>query len=154
MKRATWLLLSVFIILLDQFTKFEITQHLHGSEVIRLAPFLNFVTRYNAGAAFSFLGQESGWQIYFFSIVSALISVGILIWLFRLKPNDRVTAAALSLILGGAAGNLIDRVRFGFVTDFIDFHIHHWHYATFNVADSAVCIGVVMLVLRVIFRRE
>lgn len=143
-----WFLFSIFVILLDQASKYWITHSLQVEESMRLSPFFNFTLRYNQGGAFSFLREAGGWQIIFLSAVSILVIIALSIWLLRLHYPNTWTACALSLVIGGAAGNLIDRLRLGNVIDFFDFHIGDWHYATFNVADSAIVIGIIMLLLQ------
>jgi len=146
-----WFALSTLIVLLDQLTKYCASRYLSGSQVVHVFPFLNFILRFNEGAAFSFLSLQNGWQVYLLSGISIAVSIGLIIWICRLSQSAWVTALSLSLILGGAIGNLIDRLRFGFVVDFVDFHVKNWHFATFNVADSAVSVGVILLVLRVCY---
>ncbi|HLB56316.1 MAG TPA: signal peptidase II [Coxiellaceae bacterium] len=150
-KAIPWIFLSAFIIALDQFTKYLVLCHITRHTVIRIFPFLNFILSFNAGASFGFLGAQNGWQIYLLSGVSITVSVILIVWLCYLKRSEWMTALPVSLVLGGALGNLIDRIRFGFVTDFVDFHIGHWHFATFNVADSAVSVGATWLVLRLLY---
>ena len=147
----TWI--SALVVLLDQMTKYVVLHNITVDQVVRVFPFLNFTLRFNAGAAFSFLSAASGWQVYLLGGISVVISVGLVVWLSRLQRSNLLTAIPLCLILGGALGNLIDRIRFGYVIDFIDFHIRAWHYATFNVADMAVSIGAVLLVLELLFRK-
>ncbi|MCX7125956.1 MAG: signal peptidase II [Gammaproteobacteria bacterium] len=148
---SPWILLSVLIIALDQLTKYLVQQNIAAHQTIKIFPFLNFILRFNDGAAFSFLGAQNGWQIYLLSGISIAVSLVLIIWLTRLARSEWWIAVPVSLVLGGALGNLIDRVRYGFVTDFIDFHVKNWHYATFNVADSAVCVGAAWLILRLIY---
>ena len=112
---------------------------------------MNIIQRFNAGAAFSFLSNEGGWQIYVLSGIAVLVSFGLIVWLYRMPRYEWWNALPVSLVLGGALGNLIDRVRFGVVVDFIDFHVHNWHYATFNIADAAVCVGAAWLILRLFY---
>ena len=142
-----WIFVSAFIIACDQFTKYLILKHLTDQSQVFVFPFLNFILRFNAGASFSFLGDASGWQIYLFAGISVVVSVILIIWLCRLPKEEWWTSLPISLVLGGALGNLIDRLHFGYVTDFIDFHVGDWHFATFNVADSAVSVGATWLVL-------
>lgn len=145
-----WLLLSIFVIILDQISKQLVLQHLQMHEPLYLLPMLNFTLSYNPGAAFNFLGDASGWQRWLFTGVALAVSVGIIAWLRNLNMATRInlwTGVGLSLILGGAVGNLIDRIIYGYVIDFIDFHVNTWHFATFNVADTAVNIGVFILIL-------
>ncbi len=142
-----WIFVSALIIACDQLTKYLILQHLTEQSAIRIFPFLNFILRFNAGASFSFLGNASGWQIYLLAGISLVVSVVLIVWLTRLPRDEWWTSLPISLVLGGALGNLIDRMHFGYVTDFIDFHVRNWHFATFNVADSAVSVGATWLVL-------
>lgn len=142
-----WLWMSAIIIVGDQATKYLVLRHLSYDQPVAVLPFLNFTLRFNTGAAFSFLGDASGWQIYLLAGISIVVSVLLIIWLSRLRYADWMTALPLSLILGGALGNLLDRVRFRYVVDFIDFHLGAWHFATFNVADAAVSVGAVGLIL-------
>lgn len=151
-KASLWFLLSIVVVLIDQFTKFLVVHHLTPAQAITLLPFFNIILRYNQGAAFSFLGGAGGWQVLFLSVISIVVIIALLIWLLRLHYPNSWTACALSLIIGGAAGNLIDRLRSAVVIDFFDFHIGNWHYATFNVADSAIVAGVLMLLLQTFFK--
>ncbi|EKD77912.1 MAG: lipoprotein signal peptidase [uncultured bacterium] len=146
-----WISCSFFIIVCDQLTKYLVIEHLTEQSVVQVLPFLNFILRFNAGASFSFLGNASGWQVYLLSAVSIIVSIVLVVWLNRLARSEWLIAVPISLVLGGALGNLIDRVHYGFVVDFIDFHIGSWHYATFNIADSAVCVGATWLVLRLLY---
>jgi signal peptidase II len=114
--------------------------------------FLNFRIAHNAGAAFSFLSAATGWQMVLFIMLAVVISFFLAAWLYRLPSSEKLNAFAIALLLGGAVGNLIDRARFGYVVDFVDFHIHAWHFATFNIADAAITIGVVLLLLRSLFK--
>lgn len=147
-KAWPWLWLSVLVVLIDQSTKYLVTHHLQYGLLIKVLPFFNFTLNYNPGAAFSFLGTQTGWQVYLFSAISLIVAIILIIWVGRIKRSDRLMAVGVSLIIGGALGNFIDRVRLTYVIDFLDFHIKNWHYATFNVADSAICIGAFLLILR------
>ena len=146
-----YLVVSVLIIVFDQLTKFYFVTHFTESSVARIFPFLNFILSFNAGAAFGFLGVQNGWQIYLLSAISIIVSFILIVWLTRLARREWWIALPVSFVLGGALGNLIDRVRFGVVVDFIDFHVGNWHYATFNIADSFVCIGAAWLMLRLVY---
>lgn len=141
----------MLVVLLDQVSKYAVLRHIAYEHSVTVLPFLNFTLRFNTGAAFSFLGQASGWQIYLLSGISIVVSVGLIVWLYCLKSSDWLMALPLSLILGGALGNLIDRVRFGYVVDFIDFHLGAWHFATFNIADAAVSVGAAGLILGLLY---
>lgn len=144
MFRFYWL--AIVVVIADQLTKLWAVRAL-ALEPITLAPVFNLALAYNTGAAFGFLSGASGWQNIFFIAVAAVVGAGILYMLRRLKPDETQVAAALWLILGGAAGNLMDRLRLGHVVDFLDFHIGAWHFPTFNVADSAITIGAMLLIL-------
>ena len=120
-------------------------------EPIELVPSLALTKAYNTGAAFSFLGDASGWQRWFFSGLAVVVCGVLLVWLRRLHADEWRTALALTLILGGAIGNLVDRVLYGHVIDFIDVYYKTWHWPTFNVADSAISIGAALLVLDALF---
>lgn len=150
-KAWLWIFVSILVIAFDQLTKYLVLKNFTDQTIMPIFPFLNFILRFNAGAAFSFLGNAAGWQLYLLSGISILISVVLIIWLCRLSRSEWQIALPISLVLGGALGNLIDRVRFGYVIDFIDFHIHGWHYATFNIADSAVCVGALWIFVRLFY---
>lgn len=139
-----YLLIAVAVFALDQWTKVLAVQYLTQAPV-HLTGFLNLVLVYNRGAAFGFLSNADGWQNAFFIAVAVAIVAAIIVFLARGGRRDRLTAIALMLVLGGAAGNLVDRVRLGEVVDFIDFHIGAWHWYTFNLADSAITVGAVLL---------
>lgn len=148
---STWVFLSLLIIVIDQISKYCVVHFISATQTVKIFSFLNFILRYNAGAAFSFLGSASGWQIYLLSGISIAVAIVLIVWLSRLPRSEWLTAVPISLVIGGALGNLIDRVHYGYVIDFIDFHIKTWHYATFNVADSAVCVGATWLILRLLY---
>jgi signal peptidase II len=145
MIRMLWPAAAVWA--LDQATKLAALEGLSGRGAVELAPFFNLALAFNSGAAFSFLSGAGGWQNGFFAAVAALVSVAIVVMLRRLPVAERQTALALQLILGGAIGNLTDRLLRGFVIDFIDLYYGAWHWPTFNIADSAISIGAVLLVL-------
>ncbi len=141
-----WLGIAAVVVLLDQVTKITMTRLLSYGQVEYVNHYLNLVMVYNKGAAFSFLSDQSGWQRYFFSALAAGVSVFI-VWMLNRNANQRLFCWSLSLILGGAVGNLIDRLAYGHVIDFLDFHVLHWHWPAFNVADSAITIGAALFVL-------
>lgn len=142
-----WLWLAALVVILDQISKYLATEHLAFQAPLVVTSWLNFILTHNTGAAFSFLDTAGGWQHWLFTMLAGAASIFILIWLRRLKPGDYWLAIALSLILGGAIGNLIDRVRFAYVVDFVDFHIGTWHFATFNIADAAISIGAAIMLV-------
>ena len=148
-----WLWCSFAVIVLDQATKLAAVKWLDPASSVELAPVLGLVLAYNPGAAFSILSTAGGWQRWLFIGLAVMIGAFIVHWLRDLPPNARLTPLALSLILGGAAGNVIDRVRIGAVVDFIDFHVGGWHWPAFNVADSAICTGAALLVVGAFRRR-
>lgn len=136
-----WLWFSCFIIIFDQITKLTALHCLGDASVIVL-PVLQFVLAFNSGAAFSFLSHAGGWQNIFFISFSALIIVGLLILLLRKQPYSKV---AIACMIGGALGNLIDRLHYGYVIDFIDVHLGGYHWPVFNVADSFITFGAILM---------
>ncbi len=146
-----WLTLSLVIILADQLTKYLIEANLLVFETIPILPFFNLTLVYNEGAAFSFLADQGGWQRWFFAILAVAVTIILVVWLARLRHHEKVVAAALALIIGGAVGNLIDRVRYGHVVDFLDVYYKDWHWPAFNIADSAITIGVALMILDALF---
>jgi len=142
---AKWLALACGILLADQLTKYAVLQHFTVGKVIEITPFFNLVLVYNKGAAFSFLSDASGWQREFF-IAIALIAAVWIIYLLRRYRQQTLFCLALSLVLAGALGNVIDRILFGAVVDFLDFHAYGYHWPAFNVADSAITCGAALLI--------
>lgn len=151
LSRLSWLIVSVVVIVLDQFTKYLVMQHLTLMQPVKILPFLNFTLYLNTGAAFNFLGGAGGWQIYALSAFSIIVAIGFIIWLLRMRHNQRLLALSVSLIVGGALGNTIDRIRLAHVIDFISLHWHGWYFAIFNVADSAITVGAVFLFVSLVF---
>ena len=148
-----WLWCSLVVVVVDQATKIAAQTLLDPASSVELISVLNLVLAYNAGAAFSILSTAGGWQRWLFIGLALAICGFIVHWLRSLSGNARSVPLGLSLILGGAIGNVIDRVRIGAVVDFIDFHVGDWHWPAFNVADSAICVGAAMLLFGS-FRRE
>jgi signal peptidase II len=150
--RASWLVLSMLVVIADQATKEYITRHFGEFEFRTVLPVLDITRMHNVGAAFSFLASASGWQRWLFIGLAAGVSVAIIVWLCRLpRSGNPLLAAGLSLVLGGALGNLIDRVRLGHVIDFIHFHWDRAYFPAFNVADSAITVGAAFLLLDALF---
>ena len=145
MIRFLWL--SLIVVGLDQATKSLAERLLDPYQPVALAPLLNFTLMYNEGAAFSFLAEAGGWQRWFFVALTLVVSAVLIGWLWRLKAHERWLAWGLSLVIGGALGNLIDRLLTGRVVDFIDVYYERWHWPAFNVADSAITVGVVLLLI-------
>ena len=150
---SRWLLLAGGVIVADFLTKAWVLSAFQPHETVAVLPFFNLVLVFNAGAAFSFLAQAGGWQKWFFVVLALAISAWIVVMLWR-HANDRLQSVALALVLGGALGNVIDRLRFGAVVDFLDFHVAGWHWPAFNVADSAISIGVALLVWHSFIHKE
>jgi len=148
---AKWLGVSVVVILLDQFTKHLAEARLTYAEPVAVLPSFNLALAYNRGAAFSFLDDAGGWQRWFFVSVSVLASVALVFWLRKLKPHQWPLALALSLVLGGAVGNLVDRLWLGHVVDFIQLYYRDFYWPAFNIADSAITAGAVLLVWDALF---
>ena len=142
---ARWLGLSAAVVALDLATKEWVSSVFRYGETMEVMPFFNLVLVHNTGAAFSFLAQAGGWQRWFFTAVAVVIS-GVLVWMLRKPGTGRLLSAALALVLGGALGNLYDRVTVGYVVDFIQLHAGGYYFPAFNVADSAITVGVVLLI--------
>lgn len=146
----SWLIIAAAIVVADQITKYAIVQYLAGGKAVTLTPFLNLVLVYNPGAAFIFLSDAAGWQRGFF-IAIALIASAWIVWLLRGHHGQRLFALALTLVLAGAVGNVIDRILVGAVIDFVDVHGWGYHWPAFNVADSAITCGAALLIWDAVF---
>jgi len=144
-KNLYWLLLSILIIAIDQCSKYLAVKYLTFHQPVPLIPFFNLTLAHNTGAAFNFLGSAGGWQRWLFVGFAILVTVMCSLWLYRLPTKSRLNAAAISMVIGGAIGNVWDRLDYGYVIDFIDFYVNDWHWPIFNIADSAICIGVAIL---------
>lgn len=143
MRRTIWIALAVVVV--DQLTKWAALKYLTRHVEVAVIPFINLTLVYNRGAAFGFLNDAGGWQNIFFMGV-ALVACAVIVYLLsRLRSDDVIVATGLSLILGGAAGNLIDRFLYGYVIDFVDVYYGSWHWPAFNVADSAISLGAISL---------
>ena len=141
-----YFILSLLLVMLDQVTKLLIYGYIKPNNSIIINDFFSLTHVHNYGAAFSFLADQSGWQRYFLSGLSAIASIAIMIWMRRVAVNQVLKLSALSILLAGAVGNLIDRFFLGFVIDFIDFHYQTFYWPIFNVADILISIGVVLLI--------
>ncbi|MDF3030328.1 MAG: lspA [Moraxellaceae bacterium] len=146
-KNLNWLWLSLAIIVLDLATKAWFSASMQLGESRNLLPFFSWTLAHNYGAAFSMLHDAGGWQRWFFGAIAVVVSVGLVWWLVTLKDNARFLACALALVLGGALGNLYDRMTLGYVVDFIHVHYGTWHFPAFNIADCGITVGAVMLVI-------
>jgi signal peptidase II len=142
-----WIWLSVFVVGLDQWTKSLASAHLDYGIPHSVLPGLNLTLVHNTGAAFSLLRDAGGWQRVFFISLALIISVVLVVWLRRVPPGQRWLPVTLALILGGAVGNLWDRIFLGYVVDFLDVYVSRWHWPAFNVADSSISVGAIMLVV-------
>jgi len=145
-----WLGVTAIVILLDWHTKQLVSDALELYRPQEVFSWLNITLAHNYGAAFSFLSDAGGWQRWFFIILASGVSLVLLVWLLRLPRKEWLTGLGLALILGGAIGNLVDRIQLGYVVDFIDVYYKNWHYPAFNVADSAITCGVIFLLLDVV----
>lgn len=150
---ARWFLLAGIMVFLDQATKLWAldTLNLHDMSVM---PGLNFALTHNAGAVFGILAKSSGWQRWFFTAFAFVMMIIIITWQNGLKDSEGAESLALALVLGGGLGNVIDRIRLGYVIDFIDVYYQQWHWYTFNVADISICLGATMLLWLSIFNRK
>jgi len=147
MKKWPWFLLSVTVLLIDQITKYWASSNLIPYQPEPLFSMFNFTLAYNTGAAFNFLSGTGGWHRWFFAVFSIVMSFTLIIWLMRLPPKASLQCLAVSLILGGAVGNLYDRASLGHVIDFIDVYYQNHHWPVFNLADSAICMGAFLLLV-------
>jgi len=147
-----WLLMSAIIVVLDLWTKGLATQELTLYRPVELTSWLNMTLAHNYGAAFSFLSDAGGWQRWFFTVLASVVTLVLIAWLLRLSAKEKLTAAALGLIIGGAVGNLVDRINNGYVVDFIDVYYRGWHWPAFNLADSAITGGVILLLIDAFFQ--
>ncbi|MBK0079537.1 MULTISPECIES: signal peptidase II [Kosakonia] len=142
-----WLWLVVAVLIIDLGSKYLILQNFALGETVSLFPSLNLHYARNYGAAFSFLADSGGWQRWFFAGIAIGICVVLSVLMYRAKASQKLNNIAYALIIGGALGNLFDRLWHGFVVDMIDFYVGDWHFATFNLADTAICIGAALIVL-------
>ncbi len=138
---------ALLVIGLDQWTKLLATTHLQYAVPLEILPVFNLTLQHNTGAAFSFLADAGGWQRWLLAGVSLLVSVLLVVWIARLQSHERLLVASLSLILGGALGNLWDRILLGHVVDFISVHYGGWFFPAFNIADSAITLGAGLMIL-------
>ncbi len=147
MTQYKYYFLSLILVIADQLTKLMVLGSLELYESIEITSFFSLTHVHNYGAAFSFLADEDGWQQYFLVSISAIASIAVILWMSKTSTNQPYKLIALSLILSGAIGNLIDRAVFGFVIDFINLHYQDFYWPVFNVADTAITLGVILLLL-------
>ncbi len=142
-----WYILSAFVVLADQLTKNIVTENFLYGENLNVFSGVNLILIHNAGAAFSFLSDAGGWQRWLFLLISLIVSIILAAWLYRLKKTQFFMSLSLSLILGGAIGNLIDRVFLGYIIDFIDIFYKSYHWPVFNIADASITLGVAIFII-------
>lgn len=152
--RLKWLWIAVLVIVLDFVTKQMAEHFLQYAQPVYVLPFFDLTLLYNKGAAFSFLANESGWQRWFFTVIAISFSSILCVWLMKLKEHEKWLAIALSLVIGGALGNLYDRLAYGHVVDFIHLHWGNKYFPAFNIADSAISVGAVMLIIDSVFLQK
>lgn len=145
-RTLAWLGLSLFVIAIDQWTKALAVANLELYRPVPVFDHFNLMLAHNSGAAFSFLADAGGWQRWFFALIAAVVTTVMVVWISRLKHTERWLATALALVIGGALGNLWDRMTLGYVIDFLDFYWDVSHFPAFNVADSAITVGAVILI--------
>lgn len=145
-KLAPWYALAVLLVVLDQLTKYWVSANFDYGAARAVTGFFNLVLTHNKGAAFSFLASAGGWQRGFF-ICIALVAIVVISVLLARHAGDKLFCVSLALILGGAIGNVLDRIALGYVVDFLDFHVAGWHWPAFNLADSAITVGAVLLIV-------
>nr|WP_141638512.1 signal peptidase II [Halomonas sp. KM-1] len=150
-KPLRWLWLAFAVVLLDLGTKALMSSVLNYGQPVEVLPFFNLTLLHNTGAAFSFLAGHPGWQRWFFAIIAVGATVGLTIWMSRLKADEKLLGASLALIIGGALGNLYDRLVHGYVVDFLSFHVAGWYYPAFNVADIGITLGAIGLIWESVF---
>ncbi len=147
MKHKHYFFQSILLILLDQISKTLIASKLYMGELFEVTSFLNLTHVHNYGAAFSLFSNATGWQQYFLPIISIVASILIVVWMLKVDSNNKLKIGSLSLVLAGAVGNLIDRVLLGFVIDFVSLHYQNFSFPVFNLADTLLFIGVILLIL-------
>ena len=141
-----WLWLSAIVVVLDQLTKQWVEEAFVLYESLPVTGFFNLTLVYNTGAAFSFLADAGGWQRWFFLILALVICIYLVYWLLQLDKKQVALPLAIAMIIGGAVGNVIDRLLYGHVIDFLDFYYQQWHWPAFNLADSAITLGVILFI--------
>lgn len=153
-RNLIWLLVSLIIIILDQLSKHWIMANLTYGQPWEILPVFNLTLSYNPGAAFNFLSAANGWQRWLFTAIAVLVSIYVIFWLTRVSAKDYLSKIGLSFVLGGALGNLYDRLHYGYVIDFIQVHYQNWYFPDFNLADSAITLGAVCIILTLLFDKK
>ena len=153
--KSNWFWLIAAVVVADQLSKLYIASHMYLFEIITVLPVFNIALLHNTGAAFSMLAGAAGWQRWFFIVLALVITAAIVTWLLRMaEQGDRWVAAGLALVAGGALGNAMDRLTHGYVIDFLQFHWRGWFFPAFNVADSCITVGAILLLLDGLFRQK
>ncbi|TNF05978.1 MAG: lipoprotein signal peptidase [Gammaproteobacteria bacterium] len=142
-----WYFVALVVIVLDQWSKQLVSSLFQYGETLSVLPFFNLTLVHNLGAAFSFLSDAGGWQRWFFTLLGFIVSLFIVFWIWKIKPPQKLLGLALALVLGGALGNVWDRLTHGYVIDFIDVYYQGYHWPAFNIADSAITCGAILLIL-------
>lgn len=146
-----WLWLALVVLVVDLGSKQWVMTHFQLGESLPLIPFFNLTYAHNPGAAFSFLADKDGWQRWFFAVIALAITAALLVMMYRSSASQKLNNIAYAMIIGGAVGNLTDRLVHGYVIDFVDFYVNDWHYPIFNIADAGICIGALLIVLEGFF---
>ena len=147
-----WMLIAAIVVLADQATKWAIIRWVPLYGTVPINDFINLTHQQNTGAAFSFLAGAGGWQRWFFVVLATIVSIVLVVWLWRIRRDSLlILSGGLTLVLGGAVGNLVDRIRLGYVTDFIQVWFGSWAFPSFNVADSAISVGAALLIIDALF---
>jgi signal peptidase II len=146
-----WLGIALLVLLMDQFTKVLVLSAFQLGDSTPITGFFNLVRVHNHGAAFSFLANAGGWQRWFFTVIGVIAAL-FMVWMLRSHPGQKLFSLAIALILGGAIGNVLDRLLHGYVVDFLDFYWGRWHFPAFNVADASISVGAALLILDEVLR--
>ncbi|GGY80560.1 lipoprotein signal peptidase [Cellvibrio zantedeschiae] len=151
---CAWYLVALIVVTLDLLSKVWVSAHLAYGEPVVFTSFFNFTLLHNHGAAFSVLAQQGGWQRWFFAALALIVSIALVIWIARVASVNKRESFALAFILGGALGNLYDRIQLGYVVDFIVVHYQEHYWPAFNLADSAITLGALVLIADMLFKKE
>lgn len=154
LRQLIWLCASILVIIADRLSKMWALEHLELHQPVAVMPGFNLTLAFNTGSAFSFLASAGAWHHYFFVLLAIIIAIILLIWLMRLSSQEKMISFSLSLLIGGALGNLWDRLQYGQVVDFVDWYYKDYHFATFNIADVAITLAAIGLLIHHLFRKE
>ncbi len=153
-KKYLWVFVAILVFVLDRLTKQLVLNYLSSGDIIHALPILDLIFSLNPGAAFGFLNQAGGWQEWLFGTIAMGVSIFLIAWQFKISVKYLWLKIANALVLGGTLGNLYDRIVYQQVIDFLDFYVSNWHYPTFNIADSAICIGATMLIIDILLHKN